>query len=194
MKYPVVSSDPRVQALYVKCRKNLRAQAKREGKPSDASADHRFAEMLAFHQAPRSLTDREFYQGMGTLADQFKTDPQHLQTVTAAAQRRGYRPNPNDVYVPTLAREPGDPMAFISPSGGRGELKKRAEALGVEGNGVVKTRGRAPTEDPLKRQHLAPDVMNQLVAHEARKAKREGRKMTQGEIKEKVLANHRYKM
>lgn len=194
MKYPVVSGDARVQALYIQVRKNLKAQAKRDGKTSDATADHRFAEMLAFRRAPQSKTDREFYRGVGTLDDQFKTDPQHLKVVTENAKRRGYTPGRNDVYMPTLAREPGDPMAFVSPSGGVGELKRRAEALGFEGNGVVKTKRRGPTEDPLKRQHLAPDVMNQLMVHEARKAKREGKKLSTGEIKEKVLANHRYKM
>lgn len=191
MRYPVVSNDPRIQALYVRVRKNLKAQLK-DHEAEDAVSDHRFAEMLAFQQAPRSMTDREFFSGIGTLDQQFKSDPQHLKTITSNAKRRGYNPSPHDVYVPTLAREPGDPAAFIS--GGRGQLKKRAESLGLESHGAVTTKAREPGSDPRKRNSLAPDVMNQLMAHETRKAKREGKKVSRGEIREKVLAQHRYKM
>lgn len=194
MKYPTISSIPSVQSLYVQVRKNLKADAKRDGTESNDQADHRFAEMLALKSPPRSMTDREFFAGVGTLDQQFKTDPQHLDKITKISTSQGYRPNPNDVYVPTLARHPGDPAAFISPSGGRGQLKATADRLGLAGNGAVKTTGRKPEKDPLKNATLAPDVMNQLMAHETRKARREGKKVSRGELREKVLANHVYKM
>jgi len=193
-KYPTISDDPRVQKFYAKVRRNLKAQAKREGKPSDDVADHRFAEMLALKQTPKCMTDREFFAGMGTLDQQFKHDPQHLKVITDAAKKQGYTPSPNDVYMPGVAKFPGDKDAFISPSGGRGQLRKAVEKHGTGGEGAVSVKTPSAKEDPRSKAYLAPDVMNRLCAHEARKLKREGKTASQQEVKEMVLAKNRYKM
>ena len=44
------------------------------------------AEMLALQEAPGAMTDRELFQGMGTLADQFKGEERNLTKLVAAAK------------------------------------------------------------------------------------------------------------
>ena len=183
----VVSSDPVQQALYVKVRKNLRRQARAEGKPSSDISDHRFAEMLALRQPPKSLTDREFYEGHGTLDKQFGGDTESLERVVKAAKRQGYNPGVHDVYVPTIAKCEGDPRAFIH--GGRGQVSSLLKSRGEEGRGIVKTKSR-PRKDPLKNVKLAAPVVAELARPEAMK---NGGKISMERVKE-ISRKHTYKV
>lgn len=122
----------------------------------------RLAEMLALHAAPRAMTDRELFAGVGTLAQQFAGNDLQLNHITAEAQKHGYKPNVNDVYQPGLARFAGDPLAFISPSGGRGQIQKHCEVNGVACHGAVNIKARE-LENPVEAGQLAPDIVANLV-------------------------------
>lgn len=100
------------------------------------------AEMLACQTAPKAETDRELFAGRGTLADQFKGRPQVLAHHIRQARKEGYNPSPNDVYESGLADHPGHHKAFISPSGGRGQAKKRLEEMntGTHDDGIVRVK------------------------------------------------------
>ena len=115
--------------------------------------DHRWALMCACQQAPGANTDREFFAGRHTLAKQFDGNEAQLNEIVAAARRKGYNPSPSDVYDSTLARDLGDPAAFISASGGRTQLRRTCEARGI---------GRQP-ENPIPAGRLADDLIAEEV-------------------------------
>ena len=60
MTHQVVSDNIHIQAAYEWLR--------------NKGETHRMAEMLAFQEAPRANTDREFFEGLGTLDKQFDYD------------------------------------------------------------------------------------------------------------------------
>ena len=64
MSYPTVSRHEGIQSDYEWLRNN--------------GNSHTMAEMMAFRQGPRSMTDREFFEGQGTLAKQFDGDERAL--------------------------------------------------------------------------------------------------------------------
>jgi hypothetical protein len=88
--------------------------------------------------AAGAVTDRELFRGHGTLGDQFDGADDQLDEVTKRAIARGYRPNVNDVYMPTLADDVGDPKAFVPASEGRHHIKKVCEERNWECDGIVK--------------------------------------------------------
>lgn len=130
---PIISDDPRIQALYEQSRA--------------AGSSHKLAEMLAFQSPPGSLTDREFFSGQGTLADQFKGDEAMLKRLVSTAASNGRRPQASDVYCSGLARFPGDPEAFVPSSGGRNYIRRLSEQRGHACHGAVEVKKREPTED-----------------------------------------------
>lgn len=141
---------PTVGALYVRIR--------REGN------DDKLAAMLALRQAPRIMTDNVFFEGMKRLGDTY--DDGYLKSITTAAIKHGYRPNPNDVYQPGLARFRGDPEAFVSPTGGRGYIKKLCEKRGWAVEGAVNVAHREPESDP----HTAgPGLSDKLIRENAQR-------------------------
>ena len=120
------------------------AEAKANG------CNDRLADMLASRQAPGAMTDREFFEGRGTLADQFAGAEGQLAKVVAAARAQGYEPKPNDVYVPTLANSIGDPLAFVPPTGGRNHVRRVCEQRQTSCEGAVTVQApmyREPTPD-----------------------------------------------
>lgn len=139
-----------------------------------SKGNHKYALRMVqgnyFAPAPGTLSDREFFAGRGTLADQFQGDEQTLKLLVAEAQRRGYTPGPNDVYTPTLARDFGDPLAFVPPTGGRGHIKKVCEMRGDECQGLVNVKSREMV-GPSKQDDgppLAEDIVTEGVAAEIR--------------------------
>lgn len=138
------------------------------------------AEMLAHRKAPGANTDREFFRGQRQLCDQFT--PIELENLVATARSHGYNPSPNDVYLGQLARFPGDPEGFVSPSGGRHQIQKTLEQRGWGCTGAVRTTLR-DTEPLDTTPGLAPDIVENLVdqqvkenpdlAHKPRQALRE---------------------
>ena len=150
MTYRTVSNIPRIQQLYDKCRRN--------------KCGHRMAYMLAFQSPPRALTDREFLEGRGTLADQFEGQEHMLDSLVGAAKKHGHKPGVNDVYDSSLAAFHGDPEAFVPPTGGRGHVKRVCEKRGWASEGAVNVKGREPEADPLdSAPRLAPDLVKEEV-------------------------------
>ena len=118
--------------------------------------------------APGTCSDREFYAGKGTLADQFEGEEQILGKVVAAARDHGYNPSPNDVYTPALADFPGDPAAFVSGDA-RGHIRRVCEGRGEECHGLVNVKrseiGVAPDDGPA----IAEDLVHQAVVRRVKK-------------------------
>lgn len=93
----------------------------------DAEDAKRLAEILSTRTFPGTNTDRELFADYGTLADQFEGEEQVLEKVISESRKRGYNPNPNDLYMPRLAECVGDPLAFVPATGGRSHIKKVAK-------------------------------------------------------------------
>ena len=174
MSYPTVSGNDVIQACYVWLRKK--------------GNSHKLAEMLAYQQAPRANTDREFFEGMGTLDKQFAGEEHMRDKIVAKAMSKGYKPNANDVYLSSLARYPGDPEAFVSPSGGRGQIQKTCERRGWECDGSVKTKYREPEEAPKKKQLAESIIKRKMLDAHARRP--ETKEMDQGELRQQMIDKH----
>ena len=123
----------------------------------------RLAEMFACRKAPGANTDREFFVGQKQLCDQFT--PIMLDKYVKQARKAGYNPSPNDVYLGQLARFPGDPEAFVSPSGGRSQIKKVLEQRGWGCTGAVNVQRRDEAPDE-KATGLASDLVEDFVKQE----------------------------
>lgn len=126
-----------------------------------------FAEMLALRLAPGARTDREYFADRGKLGDQFVSE-KVCDFYVGEARKHGYNPNPNDVYDSAVARFAGDPRAFISPGGGRGQAADALEAQGFEvsnrlGDGLVSVRSRPGEAAPIETPHLAPDLIDEMI-------------------------------
>ena len=128
---------------------------------------HNMAVMLASQSAPKAETDRELFVGIGSLDKQFDGREVELGHVVKQAKSKGYNPQPHDMYISSLARYPGDPKAFVSPSGGRGQIKEVCENRGWQCDGSVKVKGRQAEADPLSGARLADDLADQQIASRA---------------------------
>lgn len=148
LPWDIATASPAVQAFY----RRLRAEGNTV----------RFAEMLALRSPPRGKTDRELFEGVGTLDKQFSGNTAQIESVVAAARARGYEPNPNDVYMPSLAEDVGDPLAFVPATGGRNHIRRVCELRGVSCHGMVEVKGR-PLEAPIEAGALAPDLANEMI-------------------------------
>jgi len=172
--YQVISDNMELQAFYEWLR--------------DKGNTHKMAEMLAYQEAPRARTDREFFEGIGTLDKQFEGDEKVRDHVIATAKHNGYKPNCNDVYLSQLARFPGDPEAFVSPSGGRGQIQDTCERRGWECHGTVNTQYREPTEAP-KQKAMGKDILDRKVK-EAHAANPDTKRMDQAELRHDIVKKH----
>lgn len=133
--------------------------------PTTAKQKARFAEMLALRSPPKAMTDREFFEGRGTLDKQFEGNQEALDRVIKPAMKRGYKPNPNDVYTPALAAYPGDPKAFVPATGGRGHIEKVIRDRGWSIEGAVNVKGE---RRPVKRKRLGDDLVKEEVCNMVR--------------------------
>lgn len=109
-------------------------------------------DILETRQFPGLQTDDEFMANRGSLADQLK---HQTEDIVSAARRAGYNPSHSDVYLPSVARFPGDPEAFIKHDSARGHIKKTLEARGWSCEGSVKVKGR---QSPPKEKKLGDDL------------------------------------
>jgi hypothetical protein len=155
---------------------------------------HNFAAMLACQRFPGTKTEVMYFEGRHTLADQFKGNEQQLDAVVSAARKRGYNPSPYDVYEPGLADDVGDPAAFIKPSGGTTELRRKLEASGRSCHGLVNVKGRAPVNETACAP-LAPDIVDAILGQKlksdpalAAKLKRQPKALR--EAREQIVAEH----
>jgi hypothetical protein len=145
--------------------------------------------MLAFQRPPRALTDRELFEGQGTLADQFG-DEATLNGMLKIAKSQGFTPGANDIYNSALADFPGDKKAYIPPTGGRGYIEKVCREKGVPCDGLVKVEGREPERDPLE---SAPSLSPRIVDEEIRSRTRRDPSLAlkdQGELRHEIVAKH----
>jgi hypothetical protein len=164
MKYPIISSDRRIQAHYVKARR--------------AGTSHNLAEMFALRLPPMSNSDREFLEGHVN-GNQFANNPQIGNLYRRRARAAGVNPT-GKVYLSGLAEYPGDPRAWIS---GRGDAARLCEERGWEADGAVKVRAARQVEHP--EVEVADDILDDeadkiLAAHP------EPRKVDRGELKHQI--------
>lgn len=148
----------------------------------------RLAEMLALRAPPRALTDRELFAGVGSLAKQFDGAEDQLNKLVKLAKKRGFKPGVNDFYNPMLAAFPGDPEAFIPPTGGRNHMRRLAEKRQMSLDGAVtvkKPEYREPTPDiPLQESYIR-EKMAAMVAADPQAAKADKR-----ELRSEVIRKH----
>lgn len=144
-----------------------------------SGATPRFADMLASRQAPGAKTDESFTRGQGTLADQFDGDEKSFNTILAKLKKKGFVPNRNSVYVPTLANSDADPLAFVpSGAGARAHIKKVCEMRNLDCTGVVnhKRRETPPTPSVPLAENIIKRTIGEILQADpgARKLGKEG--------------------
>lgn len=151
-----------------------------------------FADMLASRSPPGGMTDSVAVAGIGTLDNQFKGARGRIQLkkIIDAAKKRGYVPNPNDVYQPGLANGIGDPLAFCpSGAGYRNHVKKVCEMRGVVPlEADVKVNRQHYREEP-KSVPLAEKLIKELTPKVIEADPKLRFKKPQ-EIREAVIAKH----
>lgn len=134
----------------------------RETETTDADRA-RMADILESHVMPGGMTDDSWLAQHGTLEKQFAGDPDGLNAVIAGAKKHGITPNPNSVYMPSLAKEVGDPQAFVM---GRGDVERVCRDRNVD---CIPTSIGAPKHTRITREpktvkpHLAPDLAAQMA-------------------------------
>lgn len=153
---------------------------------------HNFAAMLACQRFPGTKTEVMYFEGRHTLADQFKGNEAQLEAVVAAAKAKGYTPGTHDVYEPGLADDLGDPKAFIKPSGGTTELRRKLEANGKSCSGLVKVKGRAPRGPAEKPAALAPDIVQEIALRKAQENP-DIKRMNPRELVEQINHEHGFR-
>ena len=114
----------------------------------DPPPESRMDEMLMGRRMPAIRTDSQFLANHGTLDKQFEGDGRQLKAVTDEAKKRGYNPSPNDTYIPSLARFPGDPLAFVPSDSPKNHIKKVCETTdrACEGDVTVSRSAKKPPE------------------------------------------------
>lgn len=155
----------------------------------DSAPSEKLTEMLAARSAPKAQTDREFFAGQGTLADQFSGNDDQLNKVIGNAKKHGYKPQYTDTYVPALAKFAGDPAAFVSASGGRGHVQRVCERRGWTCNGSVNVKGRP--SDPGPDTVLGENLVQEAVDNLSIKNPDLARKATKRELREEAIHQHK---
>lgn len=152
--YPKISDCQYTQAFYELMR--------------ERGESHMMAEMLANQKAPGSMgTDTTWAAGAGTLDQQIPNKAQ-LEHTVKEAKRHGYTPNPNDYYMPTIARFIGDPLAFMSPHEAHSHTKKVLESQGRGSTNFVKVKAREREQplEPVKK--IAPSLLLGMMKDECK--------------------------
>ena len=129
----------------------------------DPPSPERFSEILKNRRMPSIRIDAQFLANHGTLDKQFEGDTRQLKAVTETAKKNGYSPSPNDTYIPTLARFPGDPLAVVPPGSPKSHIRKVCEATdrACEGDVTVSRSAKAPP----KTVRLGEDLVQEEAAH-----------------------------
>lgn len=167
--FPVISSQPHVQAAYLAMRRS--------------GQSHAIAELLACRQAPGAVTDREFLAGHCN-GSQFAADPAAGNQAKKIAESQGMNTT-GKVYLSGLARYYGDPKAWVS---GRGDVQKVCEERGWQCDGMVKVKPRQTDQEPEK-VAIGEDIVNEAAA-KALRDEPDLRKKPVREIKEMVRERH----
>lgn len=156
-----------------------------------AGESDNLAAMVALRKGPVLSTDDTFFQGMGTLYDQFGSQ-QALNRTLAESKKRGFVPDKNAVYFPNLARFKGDPEAYVSRSQGRTYIRKLLERRGWESDGAVKVKGRGPEKDPYARENCIPLADDAIQQYSAKMIQKDPslKRLSKREMREKVIEKH----
>lgn len=149
----------------------------------------RLNDMFAARRGPALMTDVTLFEGQGTLDKQFGGNEKDMQRVLDIAKKHGYTPNRNDVYMPGLARYPGDPLAFVPPTGGRGHIKNvlSAQGRGCDGAVTVEARQDEPEPDVPLAYDLIEEARTKMVAMRPEIGERD-----QNEVRQEILDTHGY--
>lgn len=142
-------------------------------------------EAMKSRKFPGVKTENSFFSNRGTLADQFKDDPEFLQQIIEGAKAKGYNPNPNDVYLQSVAREDGDPDAFISQADGLSKVRKVCEQRGLYCEEAGTVRKEVAPPKPIA---LADDLVAEKVAEYKSNPEFAGK--PDGELREFVIEKH----
>ena len=124
--------------------------------------ESRMDEVLSSRKMPSIRTDSQFLANHGTLDKQFEGDERQLSSVTETAKKHGYSPSPNDTYIPTLARFPGDPLAFVPAGSPKNHIKKVCEATDRACEGDVSVE--RSRKSPSKTVRLGEDLVQEEAA------------------------------
>lgn len=146
-------------------------------------------DMLESRRAPGASTDRELFAGSGaTFSKLADDDPKYAARVAAKAQKLGYSPNPNDLYISQLAKCEGDPLAFVPATGGKSHIKKVCEKRGLGCEGAVAVRS-TEVSAPKPQVRLAPKIVDRYVTEYVKHNPQLAAKPVQ-EVREFVIEKH----
>ena len=124
--------------------------------------ESRLKEALDNKRFPPIRTDSTFLANHGTLDKQFEGDDRQLNKVVEEARKRGYNPNPNDTYIPSLARFTGDPLAFVPAGNPRNHIKKVCEETDRACEGAVEVERKSkPMPETVR---LGEDLVQEEAA------------------------------
>lgn len=136
--------------------------------PLTPEQDKKFAkrcsEMLQSQTPPGTRSDTSFHAGRGTLLDQLEGDEVWAKHLTEKARKRGYNVGANDVYIGQMDDpQGGNPDAFLKPTEGRADLKRKLKKLGkgVDMPGMQFD----PTNAGPKKKALNPKITKRLAQH-----------------------------
>lgn len=147
-----------------------------EGYEKKWSANHR--DIVSSRKFPSLQTDTAWHANRGSLLSQFDGDENWARYAEKKARAAGKSISSDAIYLPTLANEPADPNAYISPTEGRAEVKRRIrEKL---------ERENAKRNAPAPR--LSKKLTKELMGHY--KANGEASGMTNSELKKMVIDRH----
>lgn len=155
--------------------------------PASSLDESRLADMLAARQAPGGQTDTSFFAGHDqTVGKLIEKDPTFGQALKRAVAQ-GYKPNPNDVYLPALANNVGDPAAFVPATGGKGHIKKVCESRNWNCEGTVSVRARElpPPTAPLLAESIVQEKLREKV-----KANPDLARKDKAELRSEIIAKH----
>lgn len=155
---------------------------------------HNMAAMAASSRAPRCVTDREFFEGIGSIHDQFDADTDRgriqMEKVLSITKANGFTPGRNDVYCAHLARYQGDPEAYVPATGGRNHIRRLCEQRGSSCGGLVKVDHREPLNDPMDtKKALGEDIIQGHIGSMVHRNPAMGTK-SRRELREMVLDKH----
>jgi len=147
----------------------------------------RMDEVLRSRRMPAIRTDSQFLANHGTLDKQFEGDDRQLEAITGKAKKNGYNPSPNDTYIPSLARFPGDPLAFVPSGSPKSHIKKVCEATdrACEGDVSVERQRKKPKETV----RLAEDLVQEEAAQRIMENPEEALKPKE-QLRNEILDKH----
>lgn len=144
-------------------------------------------DMLKSQKAPGHRTDTGWHAGRGTLLDQMDGDQVWVKHLAKEANKHGYNPGANDVYIGQLAQYTGDKNAFFRPSDGRAELKKRLIASG-KGCDIPGLKVESRPYQEKQGKLLNPKIVKQMERQYVASGEATG--MTQRELQSHIVEKH----